>query len=156
MSNDSNKSKNENMLYAFILSHKKVVVVISAVVCFGIVLAFCAAQTRNYHKTLSLYNDESGKNLQLGEQLGQNESTIAFLEELIETNRQVMVEIVEKQVAEIAEWQDLYYKASYEDSHVKYALRLYDMDGPLFVPSDIEQGLIDFLKNILGLGTQVT
>ena len=140
-----NVSEIKDKLYKLISIHKKGVFILSASIFFAAALVICALQTLNYHETKALYVREVEKNQQLNEYLELGASTIARLESHMEKRNQEAKENEDKWAAEIAECRELYFKASFEDSHVKYAMRLYDMDGPLFVPAHIDKGLADFI-----------
>ena len=132
-------------LCKFILLHRKVFMIIATAIFLCVVLAFSAAQTFNYREILSLYENEVEVNKQLNEQLELKEAHITQLEQLAERTDQKAIRDKERWTAEIEEWEDRYNRASFEHNHVHYAMRLYDMDGPLFVPADMDQKMLDFL-----------
>jgi len=152
MSNDNNINIKENKLNKFIAIHKKAFLISSCAIFLIAVLVFCIIQTLNYNKTLSLFLNEVEENQQLSERLELETITMAELEQLVESKNQEVIRNKEKWdlekvklESEIAEWQDRYYEASFEYSHIRWAMRLHDMDGPLYVPADMDRDLIDFV-----------
>ena len=148
--NDENGSKNN--LSLFMSNHKELVISVSVTVLFGFFLAFGIMQTINFNNAISMYEIEVYNNHQLSEQLEVEKATIAQLEKSIEekalevSRSAKYAETLKSQMdLQVTEWRDRYEQASFEDSHVKWVMRLHDMDGSLFVPYDMDRDLVDFL-----------
>jgi cell division protein FtsB len=139
-----------------IKKRSQLILIILAVIFLCTFIFLYYMQTQNYNNTLALYEDEFEKNQLLNAQLDAEAATVKRLSaqldaeaatiKLLNEQTQSLVITVTKQIAEIAEWREKYFMASYEAGHVNWVMRLNVFGEPLYVPFEMDNDLVNLIK----------